>query len=339
VTLATAEQRYREHLQAKNRKRSTIEAVESAMRVWWLPLYGDRALDRISAEAIEDAIAAMAAGRRPGRDKRSKACGPKTIVNYVGILAAVYHYAMHPRRRWVPEDPTDLVDLPEVEDNEDIRFFDLDEIDLLVANVTPGVYAQLDAAFYLLATRSGLRHRELVALRWLDVDWRAMRLRVRQNYVLGEYGTPKSRRSTRSVPLDLDAAGPLERLYKPRASPTTTRSSSLTRTPASRCPRPPTTAATARPSRRRAWTSRTASTTCATPSARRWRLWARRCARCRCGWATATSRRRSAMPTTRRTPARPTSSPRRLPVAPFVAPFRANPTAPKRSYAALESQI
>ena len=31
-----------------------------------------------------------------------------------------------------------------------------------------------------------------------DVDWTAARIRVRQNYVLGEFGTPKSRRSTRT---------------------------------------------------------------------------------------------------------------------------------------------
>ncbi len=44
---------------------------------------------------------------------------------------------------------------------------------------------------------TGLRAGELVALRWRDVDWVVARVRVRQNYVLGEFGTPKSRRSTR----------------------------------------------------------------------------------------------------------------------------------------------
>ena len=41
-----------------------------------------------------------------------------------------------------------------------------------------------------------------------------MRLRVRRNYVRGEYGTPKSRRSTRAVPLSVDVGGELERLWK-----------------------------------------------------------------------------------------------------------------------------
>jgi integrase len=48
---------------------------------------------------------------------------------------------------------------------------------------------------------TGLRQGELLALRWRDVDWMASRLRVRRNFVRGEFGTPKSRRSSRSVPL------------------------------------------------------------------------------------------------------------------------------------------
>jgi integrase len=59
-----------------------------------------------------------------------------------------------------------------------------------------------------------MRHGELNALRWVDVDWTAMRIRVRQNHVLGEFGTPKSRRSTRSVPMAPEVGGELERLFK-----------------------------------------------------------------------------------------------------------------------------
>jgi integrase len=61
---------------------------------------------------------------------------------------------------------------------------------------------------------TGLRQGELVALRWRDVDWTAGRIRVRQNYVLGEFGTPKSRRSTRSVPMADEVAGELDRLSR-----------------------------------------------------------------------------------------------------------------------------
>jgi integrase len=46
------------------------------------------------------------------------------------------------------------------------------------------------------------------------VDWQAQRIRVRRNYTRGEFGTPKSRRSARAVPLADEVAGALDRLYK-----------------------------------------------------------------------------------------------------------------------------
>jgi integrase len=67
---------------------------------------------------------------------------------------------------------------------------------------------------YRNAAMTGLRQGELMALRWRDVDWQAQRIRVRQNWVLGEFGTPKSKRSTRSVPMADEVAGELDRLFK-----------------------------------------------------------------------------------------------------------------------------
>jgi integrase len=66
---------------------------------------------------------------------------------------------------------------------------------------------------------TGLRQGELIALRWRDVDWPAARVRVRQNYVLGQFGTPKSKRSTRSVPMADQVAGELDRLYQAAGQP------------------------------------------------------------------------------------------------------------------------
>ena len=79
---------------------------------------------------------------------------------------------------------------------------------------------RLDRAFYLTAIMAGLRHGELIALRWRDVDWLAGRIRVRQNYVLGEFDTPKSaQRRRRSVPMADRLAGELDRLYKAAGEP------------------------------------------------------------------------------------------------------------------------
>ena len=48
---------------------------------------------------------------------------------------------------------------------------------------------------------TGLRRGELLALRWQDIDWTAGVSVVRRNYTRGQFGTLKSRRSSRAVPL------------------------------------------------------------------------------------------------------------------------------------------
>jgi integrase len=58
---------------------------------------------------------------------------------------------------------------------------------------------------------TGLRQGELVALRWVDVDWKAGRIRVRRNFTRQEFGTPKSKRSSRSVPMTKRVADELKR--------------------------------------------------------------------------------------------------------------------------------
>ena len=59
-----------------------------------------------------------------------------------------------------------------------------------------------------------MRQGELLALRWRDIDWTARRVRVRRNFVRGEFGTPKSKRSSRSVPLADRLAGELDLLHQ-----------------------------------------------------------------------------------------------------------------------------
>lgn len=57
----------------------------------------------------------------------------------------------------------------------------------------------------------------MLALRWTDIDWPAQRIRVRRSFVRGEFGTPKSKRSTRSVPLADRIRAELEALFQASA--------------------------------------------------------------------------------------------------------------------------
>ena len=79
---------------------------------------------------------------------------------------------------------------------------------------------------------TGLRQGELVALRWKDVDWKAGVIRVRRNYTRGRFGTPKTKRSSRSVPMPARVAAVLRAHFKAPNTRATTISSSATPRPA-----------------------------------------------------------------------------------------------------------
>ena len=189
-------QRYVAHLKALGRKRSTLTAVEMALRVWIEPHLGGRALARLRPEDVEDMMRAMAAG----------GVGAKSIRNYIGTLSAMYRYAMHPRRRWASANPCDMIDLPALPASTEIRYLTMPQVETLANAAVVGEHRQLDRALYLTAAMTGLRQGELIALRWQDIAWDDRRVRVVRNHVLGQFDTPKSRRSARSVPLSSHVA-------------------------------------------------------------------------------------------------------------------------------------
>jgi integrase len=208
LTLEEVGQRYQTHLQRAGRKHSTRSTVETVLRVHLLPRFAGRSVAAITHRDVLDFVAALEAG----------GLAPKTIRNYVGVLSGLFSFAMAPQRRWATANPCAGVELPAVPEVTEIRWLDLDELELLIDAVRPGPYQAIDRALYRTAAMTGLRQGELVALRWLDIDWTASRIRVRQNYVRGEFGTPKSRRSTRSVPMADEVAGELERLFQASAA-------------------------------------------------------------------------------------------------------------------------
>lgn len=64
---------------------------------------------------------------------------------------------------------------------------------------------------FLTAALTGLRQSELLGLEWRDIDFPAERVRVRRSYVRGYWGRPKSRYSSRSVPMAPQVAVALRR--------------------------------------------------------------------------------------------------------------------------------
>jgi integrase len=202
LTLAEVGDRFIERKRAAALKTSTLESYESALRVHLKRFFDGRDVAKISAEDVEKFMA----------KKLESGLSAKTVRNYVGVLHSIFDYAV--KKKWASTNPcAEVEEKPKSDPHGDIRF--LDEVDLEALLRAEG--DETRRTMYLTAAMTGLRQGELLALRWRDIDWTAARVRVRRNYVRGEYGTPKSRRSTRSVPLADRVAGELDLLHRASA--------------------------------------------------------------------------------------------------------------------------
>jgi integrase len=170
------------------------------------PFFGTKSVERIKAEQVSGYLVS----------KRREGLASKTITNHLVFLHGLCAFAV--KRGWMAANPVDAVDRPKtISSDPDIRYLTLAEVDALLTAVPAGRFAQLDSAIYLTAAMSGLRQGELLGLRWVDVDLRSGRLRVRRTFTRGRFGTPKSRRSSRSVPITERVAQALERHFQASA--------------------------------------------------------------------------------------------------------------------------
>lgn len=201
LTFEQAAGRYLHHLEhVMQRKPSTVADYRIMVRAL-AGHFGGRAVDRIDADDVAGYMAA-----------RSE-LAPKTVQNHVVFAHAVFAHAV--KRGWAPSNPVAAVDRPRtVGANPDIRYLDADEVEALIRAVPDDTLGATDRALCLTAAMTGLRQGELIALRWRDVDWLAGLVRVRRSYTRGEWGTPKSRRSSRAVPMADRVAGELERHFQ-----------------------------------------------------------------------------------------------------------------------------
>jgi integrase len=192
-------------LEVQGRKASTLAAYESTLRVHLVPFFGDQAITRITTEDVDAFVAAC----------RARGCAPKSIRNYLGTLHGIFQSAK------VRPNPVTDARKPEAEDADpDIRFLSDAELEALLGAVPEDHLGPTDRTLYLTAAFTGLRQGELFGLRWRDVDWIAMRIRVRRSFARkragreAQFGRPKSKRSSRSVPMHDRVGQALERHYQ-----------------------------------------------------------------------------------------------------------------------------
>jgi integrase len=188
---------------AAGRKRSTVEGYESIIVTHIVPFFGTRTVDRIERRDVEGFADALA---RKGMAANSR-------VNTLNLLSSMFELAVD--RGWAVRNPVRGVPRPRGGSADpDIRYLTMEEVEAVLRAVPDDDLGRVERPLYLMAAMTGMRRGELVGLRWGDVDWEAKRIRVRRSYVRGEFGAPKSRRSSRSVPLTDRLAGELQRHWE-----------------------------------------------------------------------------------------------------------------------------
>lgn len=189
---------------AAGRKPSTIEAYSYWLRIHIVDFFGPMPVSEITRETVRDFSAAL----------ERKGLAPKSRANALGTLHSLIEFAID--EGWmIGENPVKRVAKPaRAETDPDVHFLETEEVEALLRAVPDDALGRVERVMYLTAAMTGMRQGELFALRWRDVDWTARRIRVRRNFVRGEFGTPKSKRSSRSVPLASRVAAELELLSR-----------------------------------------------------------------------------------------------------------------------------
>ncbi len=205
LTFGEVAARYVDHVEGvMGRKPSTVLDYRIIIRKHLAPYFGGKAINRITNDEVATYLSIKAKHGLSG----------KTISNHLTLAHGVFQFAL--KRGLTTSNPVAAVDRPRsAGPNPDFRYLRVEEARQALLRVVPeDLFGTTDRALYLTATMTGLRQGELAALRWRDVDWTAGVIRVRRTYSRSEWGTPKSRRSSRAVPMADRVATELEHHFQ-----------------------------------------------------------------------------------------------------------------------------
>ncbi len=202
MTIEDAGNSYIHHVEhVMQRKPSTVQDYRCILNAHLIPYFSTRDITRITPD---DVIRYMDAKR---------ALAQKTVSNHLNFAHGIFEYAAD--RGWIRTNPVASVKRPrQLGADPDIRFLEVSELDALLRAIPDDKLGTVELPLYLTAALAGLRQGELIALRWRDVDWTTGLIRVRRSITRGKLGAPKSKRSSRAIPMADRVAGELERHFQ-----------------------------------------------------------------------------------------------------------------------------
>jgi len=160
---AFMEEWFREHAE-RHCSAKTVERYRQMAKAYILPHIGHVSLPQISALMIERLLNRLRdSGGRGRKNSAERQLSVKTVRHIAGLI----HVALGTAVRWklIRLNPCDAVQLPKVERKE-ARVLDAEKLGwYLAVSRKYGLYE-----FLLMASATGCRRGELLALRWSDLD-------------------------------------------------------------------------------------------------------------------------------------------------------------------------
>jgi integrase len=154
---------------------------------------------------------------------------PRTVNHYREIICAVFNYGMRPWAFSLPTNPAKFAERRRAAAPGPLVFYTYDEVEALARALAAGLHRpyhynrldaeveedQRDAEAVRVSAYAGLRMGELLALRWVDVDWEGTALTV-SRAVSDGVETSTTSGQIRRVPMGDDTAAALDRLSQRR---------------------------------------------------------------------------------------------------------------------------
>jgi integrase len=206
--------------QDRQLKPSTLRGYRSIIQAHLLPAFGERPLEQITSEDVEQWRAGLCAvydpksqasahgGSEAGPEALSRLPRPLSNNSKNHIMVLLHGVFARACKVWkLPVNPAAAVERYPTRLSGDIEVFSPEEVWALVR----AAESEQDAAQFLTAAFTGLRLGELIALRWRDIDFTGSLVRVRSGWSVGALTTPKSGK-VRSIPLAPEVAQALAKL-------------------------------------------------------------------------------------------------------------------------------
>jgi integrase len=174
-------------------KYSTRKHHSHVLRAKLLPLFGDRRVDKITRQEIQQYVAELI----------SRGYAPKSIDHYHDVLSTILTKAVE--WGYIQNNPAHGVELPRIAPICEKWVFTPTQAQELLSRLGP-----LPQTIIGLALLTGARHGELFALRWRSFDREKQALLIEEAIYDGVIDKPKTEKSIRRIPLSNAAIGLLE---------------------------------------------------------------------------------------------------------------------------------